>query len=255
MKNRAPLLRTERTAASAYSPEAAAMLDVSRLERRWEPETSGTRTLQESARVADVSGIRSQVDRTASPAGGAYEVRPRSTASEILRRLERAGAQRETDRLFEDNRIFDFPDRRLRDREIMFRLRQSGDRWITTLKERVADEGDFKIRREYESEVSDGEAMLDVIRGLGMKQVYRYQKYRSTFHAGETVITLDELPIGNYLELEGPREAIDRLAAELGFSREDYISADYRTLHKQMVQQESGGDEPAEMIFPGRNPS
>ena len=88
---------------------------------------------------------------------------------EILRRLERAGAERETDRLFEDNRIFDFPDGRLRDREVMFRLRQFGDRWTTTLKERVPDEGDYKIRREYESEVSDGEAMLDVIRGLGME--------------------------------------------------------------------------------------
>jgi len=137
----------------------------------------------------------------------------------------------------------------------MFRLRRAGDRWTTTLKERVPDEGDYKIRREYESEVSDGEAMLDVIRGLGMEPAYRYQKYRSTFRAGATLITLDELPIGNYVELEGAREEIDRLAAELGYSREDYISADYRTLHKQRVQQESGGDEPAEMVFPGRTPS
>lgn len=174
---------------------------------------------------------------------------------EILRRLERAGARRETDRLFEDNRIFDFPDGRLRDREIMFRLRRSGDRWTTTLKERVPDQGDYKIRREYESEVSDGEAMLDVIRGLGMEPAYRYQKYRTTFLAGQTVITLDELPMGNYLELEGTREAIDGLAAELGFSREDYITADYRTLHKQWLQQEGGGDEPAEMVFPDRTSS
>jgi adenylate cyclase class 2 len=174
---------------------------------------------------------------------------------EVLRRLERAGARRETERRFEDNRVFDFPDGRLRDREVMFRLRRFGDRWTTTLKERVPDQGDYKIRREYESEVSDGEAMLDVIRGLGMEPVYRYQKYRSTFRDGETVITVDELPIGNYLELEGAQEAIDALAARLGFSREDYINADYRTLHEQMLEQQGGGKDPAEMVFPGRTPS
>jgi len=87
MRNRAPLLRDERTAAPAFAPELAAVLEVSRLDRRWEPRREGTHILQETDPVADVSGIRSQADRTDSPAGGAYEMRPRCTATEILRRL------------------------------------------------------------------------------------------------------------------------------------------------------------------------
>ncbi len=87
MKNRAPLLRNKRTAAPAFAPELAAVLEVCRLDRRWEPEREGTRTLQESEHVADVGVIRSQADRTATPAGGALEMRPRCTSAEIFRRL------------------------------------------------------------------------------------------------------------------------------------------------------------------------
>jgi adenylate cyclase class 2 len=170
-------------------------------------------------------------------------------------RLAAIGVREQTGRCFEDNQVFDFPDRRLRDRDIMFRLRRVDGSWTLTLKERVPEEGDYKIRREYETQVADGESVLSMIRALGMENTYHYQKYRRTYRAGDTVITLDELPIGNYLELEGPPEEIDRLAADLGYSRDDYINVDYRTLHKRTLEAEGFDGEPTEMVFTGGMPS
>jgi len=54
---------------------------------------------------------------------------------------------------------------------------------------------------------------------------FRYEKYRTTFRlpdsnawANGLLIELDETPIGNLVELEGPAAAIDRAAEELGFT-------------------------------------
>ena len=45
--------------------------------------------------------------------------------------------------------------------------------------------------------------------------------------------TLDETPIGVFVELEGPPDWIDRTARRLGFSPADYIKASYARLYQQ----------------------
>ena len=67
---------------------------------------------------------------------------------------------------------------------------------------------------------------------------FRYEKFRTEYHrAGETgVATLDETPIGVYLELEGAPAWIDRSARRLGFAESDYSTASYYGLYVGLLQ-------------------
>ena len=63
-------------------------------------------------------------------------------------------------------------------------------------------------------------------------------------------IELDETPIGTFVELEGPAEAIDRAAEELGYSKRDYVLKNYLRLYMEDCR--CRGEEPRHMLFPKR---
>lgn len=170
---------------------------------------------------------------------------------DMARRLLETGAVSVAAREFEDNWLFDHPDGRLKEHKVMVRLRQSGERaWLTLKEETEADpEGDYKVRRETETSVEDGNALRAVFDALGLVVAYRYQKYRATYRLGDLLITLDEVPIGVYIELEGARDDIDRCAGRLGYTRDNYINVSYRELQRQQMRKTGQDEEPVEMLF------
>jgi adenylate cyclase, class 2 len=112
-----------------------------------------------------------------------------------------------------------------------------------------------KVREEFELEVGDANALETIFEALGMRGWFRYEKFRTTFRLPATkawskglLIELDETPIGTFLELEGPPNAIDRAAGELGFSKRDYIVLNYLTLYLEECQRR--GETPSHMVFP-----
>jgi adenylate cyclase class 2 len=170
-------------------------------------------------------------------------------ADEARRRLGAAGAVARAARSFEDNRLYDDPSRSLKEAGRLLRLRSVGGRTVLTFKAKPAaadDDPRYKIRDEFETEISDAVAMDQVLRELGYAPAYRYQKYRQPYHLGAVEVLLDETPIGNFFELEGPPDAIDAAARALGFSQADYDTRTYRELH----QAHSGREEPGDMVFP-----
>jgi adenylate cyclase class 2 len=60
-------------------------------------------------------------------------------------------------------------------------------------------------------------------------------------------VVLDETPIGNVAEIEGPSRWIDRTAKKLGVKREDYSNASYATLFFEWKA--STGSSAEEMTF------
>ena len=78
---------------------------------------------------------------------------------------------------------------------------------------------------------------------------FRYEKYRTKFAAaGEPgMITLDETPIGVFLELEGAKSWIDGTAGRLGFALSAYSTASYAALYTRYREQNK--DAPANMTF------
>jgi adenylate cyclase class 2 len=114
-----------------------------------------------------------------------------------------------------------------------------------------------KVREEIEVAVADGNLLTRIFEGLGMRGWFRYEKYRTTFvlpasahWAKGLLIELDETPIGTFVELEGPPQAIDRAARELGFSKRDYILKNYLVLYLDECRRQ--GREPRDMVFPAK---
>jgi adenylate cyclase class 2 len=87
-----------------------------------------------------------------------------------------------------------------------------------------------KARTEMETEVGEGATLLKVLQRIGLRPVFRYQKYRTVYRFASVLVALDETPIGNYIEVEGSPEGIVRISRKLGFEREDFDSRSYYEL-------------------------
>jgi len=147
--------------------------------------------------------------------------------------LREAGFRLDTPRAFESNVLYDTPDRRMRARTEILRIRTYAGRCTVTHK-RLPDAGPgedtHKHRVETETEVSDGEAVAEIFRSLGLVAAFRYEKWRTEWSDGEGHCVVDETPIGDFAELEGSAEWIDRAAARIGVDRSSYLTLSYGRL-------------------------
>jgi adenylate cyclase class 2 len=172
-------------------------------------------------------------------------------------RLAELGFRPVQARHFETNYLFDFSDQRLRKSRCLLRLRFAGDRGLLTFKGAPVRSRDYKIRREIETTVEDGHRVGEILRNLGMREVFYYEKFRTMYAPrGKREVSeaphlvYDETPVGNFLELEGPQRWIDEVARQLGYSRQEYITESYAALYRKKCLQE--GKKPGNMIFPTR---
>ncbi len=162
--------------------------------------------------------------------------------------LSRTGYLVSTPRVFESNTLYDTSDNSLRTRGALLRLREVGGKGVITWKG-VAIPGPYKSRPELETSVGSVDTISQILGELGFKANFRYEKFRTEFRqTGEPgVITLDETPIGNFLELEGPGDWIDAAAATLGFSSSNYVLESYGKLYLQYCERQ--GLQPGHMVF------
>jgi adenylate cyclase class 2 len=173
------------------------------------------------------------------------EVKLRVASAETAReRLRRVGAQLARERHFEDNVLFDDRAGSLRESGTVLRLRRTPRGGVLTFKgPREIEEG-VKSREERETAVEAPDQVGAILRNLGYRPTFRYQKYRESWtHHGQE-IEVDETPIGVFLEIEGDLEGIRAVAAELGFSPADFIAESYVGLFF------AGGGQ-GDMVFPG----
>ncbi|MGH9521912.1 MAG: class IV adenylate cyclase [Terriglobales bacterium] len=145
------------------------------------------------------------------------------------RLLRRAGFRRVTPRTHEMNTLYDLPSGELRARGEVLRLRDYGGKWKLTHKTR-GKAGRHKTRVENEIAVSDGRQAENILTALGYRPSFRYEKYRCEWSDGTGHVVLDETPIGNLGEIEGPPRWIDRTARALGIDRRSYITDSYVAL-------------------------
>lgn len=172
----------------------------------------------------------------------------------LRRLLLKAGFAVATRRRFERNVLFDTRDSRLRKAGCLLRLRSEGNRHRLTLKGPPQPSRRYKVRPEWEAEISKPESLKATFRSLGLREVFRYEKYRTTYKAKRPVkgrasglAEVDETPAGNYLELEGPARWIDQVALRLGYRPADYVTATYARLY--LVQCRKQGIRPGNMVF------
>ncbi|MBZ5562613.1 MAG: class IV adenylate cyclase [Acidobacteriia bacterium] len=169
----------------------------------------------------------------------------------LQRRLRELGFRTIRPRHFERNLLFDFADQRLRKARCLLRLRWEGRRCLLTFKGAPVRSRAYKIRPEMETAVANGRKLQASLECLGMRNTFYYEKYRTTLTPGGKKegpeVVLDETPIGNYLELEGPAGWIDGTAKLLGYSRKDYITSSYAALY--YAKRRAEGRRPENMVF------
>ncbi len=212
---------------------------------------SGGREIEIKLRVRDIAELRGKLCRLRAVAGT---------------------------RTFERNILYDTPGEELRSSGRLLRIRiessapvlkaaaargprsarglQVAARGVLTYKAPIlglADSSEprrYKERQELEIEFRPAEGLEAILRALGFRAGFRYEKFRTEYRLTklkDLSFDLDETPIGDYLELEGSPAAIDRAAKLLGFRAADYITATYWDLY--VADCRGRGITPNDLVF------
>jgi adenylate cyclase class 2 len=149
----------------------------------------------------------------------------------LVVRLRQLGLQQITARTHEMNTLFDLPGHPLRNRGDLLRLRKYGESWLLTHKTKSKEKsGPHKTRTETETRVENGQKMEAILCALQFQLTFRYEKFRAEWKGEEGHVVIDETPIGDFAEIEGPGEWIDSMARQLGIADRDYITETYAGL-------------------------
>lgn len=152
----------------------------------------------------------------------------------LRERLLSLGAVISQPRTHETNYRFDTPDLSLSRSGRALRLRHDR-RNILTFKGPTSMEAGVRVRPEYEVEVDSIGNAQSILEGLGYILTMSYEKWRAVYQYNNLEITLDELPYGNFSEIEGDVTAAIRSAAGvLSLDWETRVQASYLELFDQL---------------------
>jgi adenylate cyclase class 2 len=145
-------------------------------------------------------------------------------------KLESINASLVEPRLHEVNLRFDLPEGELTKNLQVLRLRQDTRARMTYKGPGETIDGVY-ARREIEFSVSDFQSAQTLLEALGYRVSLMYEKFRTMYTLEGLQITLDEMPYGNFTEIEGAdTSAIHRVAGELDLSWEARILESYTSL-------------------------
>jgi adenylate cyclase class 2 len=155
----------------------------------------------------------------------------------IRLRLEEEGAILTAPRVYERNVRYEDEKNSLTRNHRVLRLRQDS-RARLTYKEPVEEkiEG-VQVRTELEVTVDDFEMMDIILEKLGYIPAWTYEKYRTTYELFGAEITLDELPYGYFVEVEGALDAIERIVPLLFEGPYTRIKGSYSDLFFRVKKQ------------------
>lgn len=154
--------------------------------------------------VDDLSGVRKKLEKLPAVFKGVYS---------------------EHDFMF-DNKAGDLK----RKRETL-RVRKSNEVSFLTFKTKVTARGSFKVADEHQVEISDALALKKIFEHLGFRAVFEYKKPKREYwkYLGSHV-TLDSFPFGEFVEVEGLKNKIRRIAKNLELDFDRTSAKSYRRL-------------------------
>ena len=139
-------------------------------------------------------------------------------------------------RVHEVNLRLDTPGKDLAARGSILRLRQDTRARITYKGSGRMQDG-VTLRQELEVTVSDFDTAHKLFEALGYQVQLMYEKQRTTYQVGSVEAVMDELPLGDFIELEGPDgESIQDAAGRLGLYWERRIMESYTVLFEKVRQ-------------------
>jgi len=165
----------------------------------------------------------------------------------VVQSLRERGATLVQPRVHETNLRFDRPDGSLKAAGQVLRLRHD-TQILLTFKGPTTHSGGVLSRDEIEMTVGNFEQARKMLDALGFIISARYEKFRTTFELNGLKVMLDELPYGDFVEIEGPDEvSVRRLATALGLNMEAAIPASYLALFERLCADR--GLDPGQLTF------
>jgi adenylate cyclase, class 2 len=172
---------------------------------------------------------------------------PFSTVEAARQAVHATGARLVVSRRLLQDRLFDTPDGRLRNSGCALRVRRDRDAGFLTFKGPADAQAAVKSREEIETAIGDARVAIAIVGRLGFVQVFLAEKYREEYALGDAHVSIDEAPIGVFVEIEGTPDVIARTAAAFGKSRADYRLESYPRLYTQWCL--ARGLTPGDMTF------
>lgn len=148
--------------------------------------------------------------------------------------LRSLGAVLRHPRRLEVNLRFDTPEADLSRSQQVLRLRRYEDVRVT-YKGPSEYVGGVRSRREIEFTAGDFEAARHLLEALGYQVVFIYEKYRAAYQVDGLEVSVDELPYGNFIEIEGSDAGtIHDLASRLRVNWDARIPKSYSLLFDEL---------------------
>lgn len=147
--------------------------------------------------------------------------------AKLSERLRVCGAEQVRERVLERNLRMDLTDDSLQKEGRLLRLRKD-DRARVTYKENAQIEDGVMSRTEIEFIADDFEVARKLFEALGYRVKVVYEKYRRVFRLGDVAVMLDELPFGDFVEIEAPNKTlIEGVAQMLGLNWSCGVGTNY----------------------------
>lgn len=156
----------------------------------------------------------------------------------IEAKLQSIGATLTKERVYERNIRYENADKTLTAQGIVVRLRQDTTTRLTYKEPPATLPDNFQLSHRYEAEVevSDFATMQTILGKLGYYHHMMYEKYRTTYTFESVEIVLDEMPYGNFIEIEGTDKTIEAAIIALGLESSDRIVTNYIYLFEVIKQ-------------------
>lgn len=152
----------------------------------------------------------------------------------LEQKLINLGAVKISERVLESNLRFDTPAGDLTRERRALRLRQDAVARLT-FKGPAQPGQSVSMRQEIEFEVSSFNSARAFLKALGYQVMAMYEKYRTTYTLNGLEVVLDELPYGNFIEIEGPdADSIRAVADALGLNWDARVMDSYLSLFERL---------------------
>jgi len=154
---------------------------------------------------------------------------------------------------FQKTTRFDTPNSDLKKKGLFLRVR-TGDKNTLTVKRKTKKDAIYKERDEWEVEVNDTKTVTEMLKVLGYAKLLVMEKYRKSYtfpNSPDLIVTIDRLPFGNFTEIEGNKEKIEKIIEELDLQDKGRITTTYWKLHEDFNKEHGLTEE--NIVFSDKN--
>ncbi|MEA2097591.1 MAG: class IV adenylate cyclase [Patescibacteria group bacterium] len=121
---------------------------------------------------------------------------------------------------------FDTINENLEKKGVFLRVR-SGNKNTITMKEKIGNDKNIRARKETEFEIEDIDKMIYIFKKIGFDYIKIMEKFRINLNYKNAILSIDELPFGFFLEIEGTENQINTISDKLNYSTKDKIIETY----------------------------